>query len=94
VSTQSAPFGVQVATARIVSFGDGPGQRDYAARAPTWASLLCDWGVAERNMDEKGAGAILAGAAVVCYVLLLEVMSRVYSKKFQAAACSMRPRSS
>jgi hypothetical protein len=45
-------------------------------------------------MDEKGAGAILAGAAVVCYVLLLEVMSRVYSKKFQAAACSMRPRSS
>ncbi len=35
-------------------------------------------------MDEKGAGAILAGAAVVCYVLLLEVMSRVIAGRFAA----------
>ncbi len=45
-------------------------------------------------MDEKGAGAVLVGAAVVCYVLLLEVMSRVYSKRFQGAAPSVRSHSS
>ena len=45
-------------------------------------------------MDEKGAGAILIGAAVVCYVLWLEVVSRVYSRKFQVASCSMRSYSS
>ncbi len=36
-------------------------------------------------MDEKGAGAILIGAAVVGYVLLLEVMSRVVAGRFAAA---------
>ena len=36
-------------------------------------------------MDEKGAGAILIGAAAVCYVLLLEVMSRVVSRRFAVA---------
>ncbi len=45
-------------------------------------------------MDVKGAGAVLAGAAAVCYVLLLEVMSRVYSKRFRGAAHSMRSHSS
>ncbi len=45
-------------------------------------------------MDEKGVGAVLIGAAVVGYVVLLEVMSRVYSRKFQAAAGAMRLRSS
>ena len=35
-------------------------------------------------MDEKGAGAILIGAAVVCYVLLLEVVSHVVSRRFAA----------
>ncbi len=33
-------------------------------------------------MDEKGAGAILIGAAVVGYVLLLEVMSHVIARRF------------
>jgi hypothetical protein len=35
-------------------------------------------------MDDKGAGAILIGAAVVGYVLLLEVMSHVVSRRFAA----------
>jgi hypothetical protein len=35
-------------------------------------------------MDEKGAGAILIGAAVVGYVLLLEVISRVIAERFAA----------
>jgi len=33
-------------------------------------------------MDEKEAGAILVGAAVVGYVLLLEVISRVIAGRF------------
>ena len=33
-------------------------------------------------MDEKGAGAVLIGAALVCYVLLLEVVSHVVSRRF------------
>jgi hypothetical protein len=37
-------------------------------------------------MDEKGAGAVLIGAAVVCYVLLLEVMSHVVSRRAGARA--------
>ncbi len=36
-------------------------------------------------MDEKGAGAVLIGAAVLGYVLLLEVMSHVVSRRFAAA---------
>ncbi len=35
-------------------------------------------------MDEEGASAILIGAAVVCYVLLLEVVSRVIAGRFAA----------
>ncbi len=35
-------------------------------------------------MDEKGAGALLIGAAVVGYVLLLEVVSRVIAGRFEA----------
>ena len=35
-------------------------------------------------MDEKGAGAVLIGAAVVCYVLLLEVVSHVVARRFAA----------
>ncbi len=34
------------------------------------------------SMDEKGAGAILIGAAVVGYVLLLEVVGRVIAGRF------------
>ncbi len=45
-------------------------------------------------MDDKGAGAILIGAAVVCYVLVLEVMSRVYSRRFKAAGGALRLHSS
>ena len=36
-------------------------------------------------MDEEGAGAILIGAAVVCYVLLLEVYGRVIARCFSLA---------
>jgi hypothetical protein len=43
-------------------------------------------------MDEKGAGAILIGAAVMCYVLLLEVMSHVVSRRFAGAHAPRRAR--
>jgi hypothetical protein len=43
-------------------------------------------------MDEKGAGAVLIGAAVVCYVLLLEVMSHVVSRRFAGARAPRRAR--
>jgi hypothetical protein len=43
-------------------------------------------------MDEKGAGAILIGAVVVCYVLLLEVISHVVPRRFAGAHAPRRAR--